>query len=281
MAFTSLWANDNWPTSRATINTNFTTAQANLDTKVEFSWTAPAVGDMAVFDNVDGLWVKKKVFTASQTLESDSNGQPISVAKWTANNVNFGTSAWTALEWTNDALYAKLAGTQTITGDKTFTGALTIPSATIGTTQSPWDNSTKIATTAYADNIATPVAAKWQGSRTAGAGAGTVNIAHGLGKTPKMFEVFFSATSTSNNATTTGRGSCTSTSNETCTYSTVSTSTWISNQHASAIMYSENSSATQQWWVTVSAVDSTNVSLVFATPWAAPWTMYYDWIAWA
>lgn len=143
MSFTSLWANDNWPTSRATINGNFVDAQAQLDTKVEYSGAVPAVWNMAVFATADGLEVKKKVFTASQVLVSDVDGSPDSEAKWTAFNKNFGTSAGTVLQWDNDALYMKLAGTQTVTGDKTFSWVTIVP------TQSQGDSSTKAANTAF------------------------------------------------------------------------------------------------------------------------------------
>ena len=42
-------------------------------------------------------------------------------------------------------------GTQTITGDKTFAGSVALGSSATATTQSAGDNSTKVATTAYAD----------------------------------------------------------------------------------------------------------------------------------
>lgn len=259
MTFTSLWANDNWPTSRNTINTNFTTAQTALDTKVEFSWTAPAIWDMAVFDATDGLWVKKKVFTASQTLESDSNGQPISAAKGTAYNVNFWTSALTALEGNNDALYMKLAGTQTVTGDKTFTGTIVLPTTTTGVTQSAWNNSTKLATTAYVD--AAVVASKnWVFTKNVADASTTQTIAHGLGRTPKSARFVMNSTLNQKNSQGTYNGSTTST-----VY--VGTSVWpsdVATTSTTYVIYWTNGTggATQEQKCTC-ALDSTNITLTW------------------
>lgn len=162
MTFTTLWANDNWPTSRTTINGNFTDAQTQIDTKVTYSGTVPADGDLVVASGITGKIIKKKVFTASQVLESDVSGQPTSAAKGTGYNKNLGTSSGTVLEWSNDALYAKLAGTQTITGDKTFSGI------TAAVTQSPWDSSTKVATTEFV-TLASSIAYTVNASETANA----------------------------------------------------------------------------------------------------------------
>ncbi len=63
--------------------------------------------------------------TASQTVETDAAALLITAAKGTAYNKAFGTSAGTVLEGSNDALYTKLAGTQTITGAKTFSAETT------------------------------------------------------------------------------------------------------------------------------------------------------------
>jgi hypothetical protein len=82
------------------------------------------------------------VFTASQVLESDSNGQPTSAAKGTAYNKNFGTGA-TDINAGNTTVL--LTGDQTVAGVKTFSSAPIVP------TQSQADNSTKVASTAYVD----------------------------------------------------------------------------------------------------------------------------------
>ena len=190
MTFTTLWANDNWATSRATLNDNFTDAQTQLDTKVQYSGTIPADWDLIVASGITGKVIKKKVFTASQVLESDASGQPVSAAKGTAYNKNFGVVADTVLQGNNDALYAKLAGTQTITGDKTFSGALTIPSATIATTQTAWDSSTKVATTAFVQS-ATGAFRNWKSTKDTEDASGTQNIAHGLGVIPKYVRLMF------------------------------------------------------------------------------------------
>ena len=191
MAYTPLAAADTWPTSRNTINTNFGSVDTQLAAKVAYSSTVPAIGDLVVAASTDWLSIKKKVFTASQVLESDSNWQPTSAAKGTAYNKNYGTSSGTTLEGSNDALYMKLAGTQTVTGDKTFSGALTIPSATVATTQSPWDSSTKVATTAFVSTaVGTGIIYK-NGTTTKNAAdaSTTQTIAHGIGFTPKFVRI--------------------------------------------------------------------------------------------
>ena len=52
---------------------------------------------------------------------------------------------------TLDATLVHKAGTETITGDKTFSGAVALGSSATATTQSQGDNSTAVATTAYVD----------------------------------------------------------------------------------------------------------------------------------
>ena len=51
--------------------------------------------------------------------------------------------------------FVGLAGTQTITGNKTFSGTVSLGSSATATTQSPGDNTTKVATTAYVDSAIT------------------------------------------------------------------------------------------------------------------------------
>lgn len=151
MTYTPLLSTDNWSTSRWVINANFAALDVTDALKVEFSWTVPVDWDLAVFSGPTGKVIKKKVFTASQTLESDSNGQPTSAAKGTAYNKNFGTAAGTVLEGSNNALYVHLAWTETITWAKTFSIWPVIP------TQAANDNSTKAASTAYVENAVTDV----------------------------------------------------------------------------------------------------------------------------
>ena len=59
--------------------------------------------------------------------------------------------------------FVGLSGTQTITGNKTFSGTVALGSSATATTQSASDNSTKVATTAYVD------------SAVSAAGGGTVS----------------------------------------------------------------------------------------------------------
>jgi hypothetical protein len=53
--------------------------------------------------------------------------------------------------------YVGLSGTQTITGNKTFSGTLDLGSSAIATTKTANNNSTAVATTAYVDNAVTGV----------------------------------------------------------------------------------------------------------------------------
>lgn len=69
----------------------------------------------------------------SQIVETNGSGKLITVAKSTGYNLALGTSGGTVLEGSNDALYVKLAGTQTITGAKTFSASATFVDAYIGT----------------------------------------------------------------------------------------------------------------------------------------------------
>ncbi len=52
----------------------------------------------------------------------------------------------------------------------TFTGTVTLPTGTVGVTQTAADNSTKLATTAYADAAATASVANKQNTLTNSAG---------------------------------------------------------------------------------------------------------------
>lgn len=176
MVFTTLWANDNWPTSRTTINGNFVDAQTQLDTKVDFTGTVPAVGDLAVFWATDWLTVKKKVFTASQVLESDSNGQPTSAAKGTAYNKNFGTGATDIPTWNSVVL---------LTWDQTVNGIKTFPSSPIVPSPSAW---THAVNRNYVDALIWQYN-NWTTTKDASDASTTQNIAHGLSAAPNSVRI--------------------------------------------------------------------------------------------
>ena len=59
--------------------------------------------------------------SGTNTWDQDLSWLEPAFTKNTAFNKDFGTTAWTVLEGSKDALYVKLAGAQTITGEKTFT----------------------------------------------------------------------------------------------------------------------------------------------------------------
>lgn len=164
----------------ADINTNFDTL--NTD-KIEYSDTAPAIGDLVVAAATDWSSIKKKVFTASQVLESDSNGQPTSAAKATWYNKALGTTAGTVLEWSNDALYAKLAGTQTIAGVKTFSSSPIIPTA------SNSSNDTTAASTAFVKNVIPTMNNQKFQAYAISAIPTSFSVAHGLSAAPSYVKV--------------------------------------------------------------------------------------------
>jgi hypothetical protein len=75
----------------------------------------------------------------------------------------------------NDALKAPLAS-------PTFTGTVTLPTGTVAVTQTAADNSTKLATTAYADNAASAAVTGKQNTLTNSAGlAGALSDETGTG----------------------------------------------------------------------------------------------------
>ncbi len=84
-----------WDDAMVDINTNFDSLNAD---KLEYSGTVPADWDLVVASWITWKVIKKKVFTPSQILESDSSWQPTSVAKGTAYNLDLGTTAGTVLE---------------------------------------------------------------------------------------------------------------------------------------------------------------------------------------
>ena len=182
MTATPLLSTDNWSVSRWVINANFAALDVTDALKVEFSGTAPVDWDLTVFSWVTGKVIKKKVFTASQVLESDSNGQPISAAKGTAYNKNYWTSAWTTLEGSNDALYAKLAWDQTIAGVKTFTSIPVWPASDPTT-------SNQLTRKSYVDGIAATTFANGTTTKNADDSSTTQNIPHGLGRIPRNVRI--------------------------------------------------------------------------------------------
>ena len=69
--------------------------------------------------------------------------------------------------------YVGLSGTQTITGNKTFSGTLALGASATATTKSANNNSTSVATTAYVDGAVSSVSSSF----TAAGDTGTVSIA--------------------------------------------------------------------------------------------------------
>lgn len=71
----------------------------------------------------------------------------------------------------------------------TLTGTPSLPTGTTGVTQSASDNSTKLATTAYADSAFPTTKNGIDTTRAGDAASSTQNIAHGLGRVPKMVRI--------------------------------------------------------------------------------------------
>ena len=66
-----------------------------------------------------------------------------------------GGAATSIISIAGPGAYVGLSGTQTITGNKTFSGTLDLGSSAIATTKSAGNNSTSVATTAYVDGAVT------------------------------------------------------------------------------------------------------------------------------
>ena len=63
-----------------------------------------------------------------------------------------GGTATSVVAIAGTGAYVGISGTQTITGNKTFSGTLDLGSSAIATTKSANNNSTAVATTAYVDS---------------------------------------------------------------------------------------------------------------------------------
>ena len=63
-----------------------------------------------------------------------------------------GGTATNVIAIGGDGSFVNLSGNQTVTGNKTFTGTVSLGSSATATTKSALDNSTSVATTAYVDN---------------------------------------------------------------------------------------------------------------------------------
>lgn len=130
--YTTILGSDSLSDGRVKINANYLTIESDIeavqtiaDNKVGYTGSAPAVGDMLVAWATSWLLAQKKVFTASQVLVSDSNGQPTSEAKGTAFNKDFGTAS-TQVPTGNSVVL--LTTDQTVAGIKTFSSFPVTPS---------------------------------------------------------------------------------------------------------------------------------------------------------
>jgi len=137
----------------------------------------------------------------------------------------------------NFALAAPLAS-------PTFTGTPTLPTGTIAVTQSPSNNSTKVATTAYVDAQALITSSR-SGVSAGPASSSTQTITHGLGRTPTIIRLTGygkGSGGTSNEGLSTGTYNATG---NRCVYKDVGVNVAISTSTTFAIELS-NSSANAQ-----------------------------------
>jgi len=84
-----------------------------------------------------------------------------------------GGTATTIQAIAGPGAYVGLSGTQTITGNKTFSGTLALGASATATTKSAGNNSTSVATTAYVDGAVSSASSSF----TAAGDTGTVSIA--------------------------------------------------------------------------------------------------------
>ena len=147
-------------------------------------------------------------------------------------------------------------------------------------TESAGNNSTNAASTAYTDNIA-PKFGTGQTSRLVAAGTGTQNIAHGLGRTPTSITInYITSPGSGTGVKSIGTGTSSGTGG-TCTYMRQDPNgAWVSNpQINNAIIRGDASDGSAIVIATVSAVDSTNITLNFTTMTGTGTGAYFQWTA--
>lgn len=145
--YTTILGSDSLSDGRVKINANYLSIESDIeavqtiaDGKMSYSGTVPAIGDMLVAADITWATAKKKVFTASHVLLSDSNWQPTSEAKGTAFNKDFGT--WATQIPTGNSVVL-LTTDQTVAWVKTFSSSPVVPTLSVN------DNTTKAASTAF------------------------------------------------------------------------------------------------------------------------------------
>jgi hypothetical protein len=99
-----------------------------------------------------------------------------------------GGLATTAEAIAGSGAYVGLSGTQTVTGNKTFSGTLDLGSSAVAATKSANNNSTSVATTAYVDSAVSLASSSFtvdadEGSNLTITGSDTFTIAGGTGLT--------------------------------------------------------------------------------------------------
>lgn len=104
-----------------------------------------------------------------------------------------------------------------------------------------------------------------QASRANAAGTGTQTIAHGLKGIPSFIEVFYTQSNGTNGSRGCGTGTATDPSNYSCTYFWGTNNTNIAGQKSNAIIYCDDAVGNSQGTATLSATDSTNVTLSWST----------------
>lgn len=129
-------------------------------------------------------------------------------------------------------------------------------------------------------NAPTSTAMKFgQTTRAVASGTGTQNIAHGLGKTPTMVQIFTNGQGTSGAGVTLAQSMGTGTaSNNSCTWSTNVSGTVHTGQSGNIIEIFASDGTTPLAEATISALDSTNITLNFTTMSGTGLNIYIQWV---
>ena len=176
-----------------------------------------------------------------------------------------------------------LISNQSVVGIKQFTADPLIPDEAYGV---GWDASLEPPTkNAVYDKVETivPVFTGGQTSRLVASGTGTQNIAHGLGKTPKMVVIHYLAKETSASSETHGHGTATSVGGGSCSYHFFTVDTiGTTIQDASNIIHATSTSGPTDIVIAdISAWDATNFTLDFTTMTGTGTAIYIQWEAFA
>lgn len=121
------------------------------------------------------------------------------------------------------------------------------------------------------------------GQTSKAAGTGSVNITHGLGQIPKLFKVTYFTADTSGSASTTiGSGAATGTGTLSCTYNySISSNSNTYAQSTTNIIQNKNGAGITIWQGTLTAFNSTTITILLTDNVGTGATVYIQWEAFA